>query len=346
MIPFVSVVIPCRNEGASLERCLESVLGSDYPPERMEILVSDGMSEDGTRELLKRFSGVRVLDNLARITPAALNLAVGAARGDFIVRVDAHSTIAPGYVPGLVEFLLQHPDAWGAGGRMATEPETNGMFAGPIVEVLSNRFGVGNSAFRTGGDEVQKVDTVFNCCWRRDVFDRVGLFHEQLVRSQDIEMSARIARAGGSLWLVPQAETTYFARTGFVAYLRHNWLNGIWSLLPAAYLGRLPVAWRHLIPLVFVAALLGSLAAGVALHLAWLPLLVGAPYVLANLMASCEAGWRRRSYKLAFLLPLTFSGLHFAYGAGSLYGAIRVAANLVSGPTPHDPSTNPIHPIL
>lgn len=339
MQPFVSVIVPCRNEAVSLERCLGSILGSNYPPDRMEVIVADGMSEDGSRVLLERFAAsdarVRVLDNPARITPVALNRAIETSHGELILRIDAHSVVEPDYISGLVEFLGQNPEAWGAGGRMHTEAEMQGMFSRPIAIVLSHRFGVGNSRFRTGGDAAlpQQVDTVFNCCWRRDVFRRVGLFHEQLVRSQDIEMSSRIARAGGTLWLVPQAETTYFARTRFAGYLGHNWSNGIWSLVPAIYLGRLPVSWRHLVPLAFVASLVLSFGiAALVPELWWLVLLTALPYGLVSLFASCEAAWQQRSLRLALLLPITFAGLHLAYGTGSLWGAIRVVAHAFRRP--------------
>ncbi len=351
MRPFVSVIVPCRNEAASLGRCLLSILGADYPRDRMEVIVADGMSDDGSRRsldaLAQNDARVRVIDNPARITPVALNRAIEAARGDFILRVDAHSTIAPNYISTLIDFLTENPAAWGAGGRMHTQPESTGIFSTPIAIVLTHRFGVGNSTFRTDGTSTQQVDTVFNCCWPREVFHRVGLFHEQLVRSQDIEMSSRIARGGGRLWLVPQAETTYFARTRFAAYLRHNFSNGVWSLVPAVYLGHLPVSWRHLVPLAFVSALLlSTLIAAIVPSLHWLPLSVALPYIELNLSISIYTAWRHRQPALAPLLPITFAGLHLAYGAGSLWGALRVAAHLLSPTTSNDTRTNPIHPIL
>lgn len=340
MKPFVSVIIPCRNEAASIGRCLESIVASNYPADRMEILVTDGMSEDGTRQIIdgvsrrdaSRMRSVRVIDNTARITPIALNRAIEASRGEFILRVDAHSVVAPDYIRQLVQFLEEHPDAWGAGGCMRTEPETAGMFSRAISTVLSHPFGVGNSGFRTQTKmtEPLPVDTVFNCCWRCQVFVRVGLFHEQLVRSQDIEMSSRIARAGGTLYLVPQAQTTYFARTNFAGYLRHNWANGVWSLVPAIFLRRLPVQWRHLTPLVFVSSIaLAAMLIAIAGAPNWLPWVPLGPYLCVNLLASLGAAWRQRDWKLAFLLPPTFAGLHFGYGAGSLWGALRVAVHLL-----------------
>ena len=335
MKPFVSVVIPCRNEATSLARCLQSILASDYPADRMEILVADGMSDDASRAIAGHSPRVRVIDNPDRITPIALNRAIQASRGDFILRVDAHSVVGPSYISTLINFLLDNPTAWGAGGRMFTKPETQGPFSKPISIVLSHRFGVGNSRFRTGGTAVEPVDTIFNCCWRREVFQKVGFFHEQLVRSQDIEFSSRIARAGGMLFRVPAAETTYFARTRFASYLRHNWSNGIWSILPALYLGRLPVSWRHLVPLAFVASLVLSLPIA--------PLAVAVPYAIANLLASAHAAVRHRDPSLLLTLPISFAALHLAYGAGSLWGIIRLLTESLQS---NDTRTNPIHPIL
>lgn len=343
MSPFVSVIIPCRNEAVSIACCLESVLASSYPADRMEILVADGMSEDGTRpivdEIARRDARVRRIDNAARITPVALNRAIEASRGDLILRIDAHSVVAPNYISELVRFLEMHPQASGAGGRMRTEAETAGAFSRAISIVLSHRFGVGNSGFRTHRQltEPFQVDTVFNCCWPRDVFRRVGLFHERLVRSQDIEMSSRIARAGGALYLVPRAHTTYFARTDFAGYLHRNWSNGVWSLVPVIFLGRLPVRWRHLVPLAFVSSIaLAILLAAIDVAPISTPLIPLVPYTIANLLISFLTAWHQRDWRLAFLLPPAFAGLHFGYGAGSLWGALRVAAHLLRG-TPATP---------
>jgi succinoglycan biosynthesis protein ExoA len=343
-LPFVSVIMPCRNEGRTIARSMASILAQDYPADRMEIIVADGMSGDDTRDVLANFGDprIRVVDNPERVTPYALNRAIDAAHGDYIQRVDAHSVLAPDYVRKLVEFLEAHPTAWGAGGIKSFEAQAEGPFSRAICVVLSHRFGIGNSKFRTDGvadHKEEPVDAVFNCCWPRAVFERVGLFHEQLTRSQDIELSTRIREAGGELWLVPSAQTTYFARSNFSVYVRHNWLNGIWSLLPAAYLGgRLPVRWRHLVPLAFVASLgLTGLMALLVPMLRWLPLLPALPYALMNLGISLSVAWRERDWTLVGLLPLAFAGMHLAYGAGSVWGTLRVFAHWLRPTTPTQP---------
>lgn len=358
--PFVSVVIPCRNEGASLARCLDSVLSSGYPKDRMEVIVADGMSDASTRGIIAlyqdRDARVRLVENPQQITPAGLNLAIQAARGQFIQRVDAHSVIARDYIRRAVDGLMGCP-AWAIGGQMTTVPERNGEFGRPVQTVLSHWFGVGNSRFRTqpgsgeacrdrnGAKEISsaeeaaghaaqvfEVDTVFNACWRREVFDRVGWFNEKLARSQDIDLSARIRAAGGRMLLDPAMKTHYFSKSQLLPFARQSWNNGVWAILPLAFLGYLPVRPRHLAPLAFV-ALCGLLLAGTLVKLLpwWAPLATFGPYGAANLVVSCSLAWRARQPQLAGQLPLAFSILHFGYGAGSLWGAARAAVILVGG---------------
>ena len=332
MKPFISVIIPCRDEADFLARSLDSILQNGYPADRLEVIVADGMSTDGTREQLDAYSAgdprVVRIDNPARVTPVALNLAIAASRGEIIVRVDAHSALSPGYLSKAVDYL-QSSGAWNVGGSMITLAEGDGPFAEPIRLVLSHRFGVGNSHFRTGATEPRWVDTVFGGCWPREVFARVGGFNEQLVRSQDMEFNRRLGRAGGKILLAPDLESRYWARANLSYFARHNWLNGMWAVLPFAYSEGAPVSLRHLVPLAFVASLAASLAASaVSHHLAVLPLLVAGPYAAVTIAVSCALALRTGSLRNAFLLPVAFASLHWVYGAGSLWGAARLAGIL------------------
>ena len=320
MKPFVSVIVPCLNEGTFLGACLDSILSASYPARRLEVLVADGRSEDGTRALIERYAArdarVRCIDNPERITPVALNRAIAASRGEIVMRLDAHATVAPDYIRLAVEYL-ESSGADSVGGSMRTLSRGNGPFAEPIRIALTHRFGVGNSRFRTGVATPQWVDTVFGGCWRREIFDRVGLFNEKLLRSQDIEFSLRLRRAGGRILLAPDMEARYYARAKLGDFWRHNWTNGVWAILPFAYANGVPVRWRHLVPLAFVTALVvTALTRGV--------LYVALPYLLLNIAASIHAAWKERKLGLAVLLPVTFASLHLAYGAGSLWGALRV----------------------
>jgi succinoglycan biosynthesis protein ExoA len=329
LAPFVSVIVPCRDESTYLGACLDSILDCGYPRDRMEVLVADGMSGDGTRELARgyaeRDARVRCIDNPRRITPSALNRALEAARGDVIVRLDAHSTIAPGYIARAVE-CLETSGASNVGGVMHTVTLDHGPFAEPIRLALASRFGVGNSHFRTGalteGREPLWVDTVFGGCWPRAVFARVGRFNERLERSQDIEFNLRLRRAGGKILLTSGMESRYYARATLVSFLRHNWINGVWAVLPFAYASGMPVRWRHVVPLAFVGAL--GLSLLISPKLPWFPVLVLGPYLAASLAVSVTMAWKQCRPSLALLLPVAFASLHFPYGAGSLWGALRL----------------------
>lgn len=329
MTPFVSVIIPCRNEVRFIAGCLESVLSNDYAGDRFEVLVVDGMSDDGTREILSRFCAhdprVRMLDNPDRITPSGLNRGIHAAQGEIIARVDAHARIARDYLSLCVKHL-EESRADNVGGVMRTLAQGPGPFSEPILLVLSHPFGVGNSHFRVGSDAPRWVDTVFGGCWRRDLFARIGGFNVKLRRSQDMEFSRRLAAAGGRTLLAPDVRSEYFARTRFIKFLRHNFVNGQWAILPFLHCQHIPVSWRHLIPLAFVLTLMSAAMAFRAI--AWPMAVVAGVYLLVNLGVSAQLAVKKSQPFLFFPLAITFFGLHFSYGAGSLCGLVQTAGIL------------------
>ncbi len=336
LTPMVSVIIPCRNEAQSIGRCLASVLASEYPPDRLEVIVADGMSRDGTRKRVDRYAArdrrVRRIDNPARTTPHGLNRAIAAARGDLILRLDAHAGIAPDYIARAVRNI----ELWGAdcvGGAMRTVPAGSGVFAEAIRIGLSQPFGVGNARFRTGSDQPLFVDTVFGACWRREVFEWIGCFDERLERSQDIEFSGRLRRAGGKILMSPEMQIDYYARATLGSFWRQNWSNGMWAILPFAHVSGIAVRWRHLAPLALVLVLAGSIAAALWTGNGWPAGSVAALYTAANLTASMQAAWKERSPALALRMPVVFASLHLAYGLGSLWGCARLAV-LLTRPKP------------
>ena len=331
--PMVSVIIPCRNEALWIDRCLASVLASEYPRHRLEVIVADGMSRDGTRKQVDRYAArdrrVRRIDNPARTTPHGLNRAIAAAQGELILRLDARARIAPDYIARAVQIL----ESWEAdcvGGAMRTVAAGSGAFAESIRIGLSQPFGVGNAHFRTGSDKPLFVDTVFGACWRRDVFARIGWFDERLERSQDIEFSGRLRRAGGKILMSPEMKIDYYARATLGGFWRQNWSNGMWAILPFAHVSGIAVRWRHVAPLVLVLGLAGSAAAVAWTGIGWLAWIVALPYVAANLAASVQAAWKEKSIALAFRLPVVFASLHLAYGLGSLWGCMHLAGLLTT----------------
>ncbi|MCB1034312.1 MAG: glycosyltransferase family 2 protein, partial [Acidobacteria bacterium] len=212
-LPFVTVVMPVRNEADFIERSLGAVLSQDYPRNRFEVLIADGMSTDDTRERIRSLpSGavpVRILDNPGRIVPTGLNAALKEARGEIIVRVDGHCEIAPDYLRRSVEHLSRG-EASGVGGPIETVGE--GYRAQAIAAAMSSNFGVGGSAFRTGRDEPSFVDTVAFPAYPRQILQKAGPYDEELVRNQDDEYNYRLRKAGHRLLLAPDVRSLYFSR--------------------------------------------------------------------------------------------------------------------------------------
>ena len=319
MKPFLSVLIPCRNEVRSLGRCLASVIASDYPEDRLEVLVLDGASTDGTRDVIAHWARsherIRMLENPGGTTPAALNRGIAAACGEVIARLDAHAALTPTYLSRAVEYL-ETTDADQVGGVMQTRAQRDGPWAGALVAALTHPFGVGGSRFRTcrpePGEEPRWVDTVFCGCWRREVFERVGVFNERLERGQDMEFNQRLRSAGGKILLAPELVVVYYARAELGSFLKHNWTNGVWAVLPFAYARRAPVRARHLAPLTLVLTLLVA---------PW-TLVV---YAAASLTASAHVAWIERRWRYLAQMPVAFASLHLPYGVGSLWGVVRLA---------------------
>jgi glycosyltransferase involved in cell wall biosynthesis len=331
--PFLSVVIACRNEERFIGTCLDSLIANDYPSDRLEILVVDGQSTDRTREVVssysERYAFVRLLDNRKRITPVALNIGIKAAKGEVIARVDGHARVAANYLSRCVAALHEY-GADNVGGIMITLPRDDTLMARGIALALSSKFGVGNSYFRVHTNEVRAVDTVFGGCYRRDVFDRIGLFNEHLRRSQDMEFNRRLVRHGGKILLVPDVVSYYYANSSFKAYMRQNWANGVWAIMPFKYAEGIPVTWRHLTPAAFALSLSGALGLTLLRRKLWpLLALVLAPYALVNLAASAQVAKRERDPRLLATMPITFAGIHFGYGFGSLWGLVQLAKGAV-----------------
>jgi glycosyltransferase involved in cell wall biosynthesis len=320
--PLVSIVIPCRNEEGYIARCLDSILAAEYPQERLEILVVDGQSTDRTRVILSTYvaayPAIALLDNPQGTTPAGLNIGVRAASGDIIIRMDAHVSYPPGYIPSLVTGL-QESGADNVGGVLETVAADDSATAAAIAFGMSHRFGVGNSYFRIGTRERREVDTVAFGCFRREVFQRIGLFDEELIRNQDDEFNFRLIAAGGRVVLLPNVSCRYFARPALDQLSRMYYQYGYFKPLVARKVGRVMTV-RQLVPAFLLIGLVGSAALGVLLPAAtaafWLITLA---YTLAVLFCALAAV-SSKGLGCAVVLTLVFPILHFSYGAGFLLG--------------------------
>lgn len=325
-LPFVSVIIPMRNEERYVSACLESVLANDYPQDRLEIFCVDGMSEDGTREIVQRFikenALIKLLDNPKLHNTAAFNIGVRRAKGQLIVIVGAHCTYEKDYISKSVRFLYKY-SADNVGGIWKIIPRDNSLIGTAIAMAMASPFGSGNAYTKIGSKGPRWVDTVFGGCYRKEVFEEIGLFDEDLKRSQDMEFNLRLKRAGGKILLVPDIKCNYFARTDIREFCGHNFDDGFWTFYPLRF-GKRTFAWRHTAPLVFAAFVLasGALSAISFMFLAaCLTALSG--YALVDMVSSIHIGVREKSFKLAFLLPLVFFARHATYSVGSFFGITK-----------------------
>lgn len=340
-MPRVSVIMPCLNEARCIRASLGSVLSGTFPAGDMEVLVIDGGSSDGTQAILEEMAArdgrVRLLQNPRRLTPIALNLGVRAARGDIVLRVDAHSVYPPEYVETLVR-TLEQTGAEMVGGCLehAPAPGEGGILAQAIAAAVGSPFGTG-SPFRYR-KRSGPVDAVAFGCWRRELFDKVGLFDERLLRNQDNEHSSRIIREGGIVYMTDEVTVQYHPRADLPSLWRQARLNGMWN----AFTERLypyTFRWRHFLPGLFalgavaVALTLALTAAGIIRdgRLAAAALICFSPYLAINLAVSSRlarelaGGAPLRALTLAPLLGFIFFSYHFTYGLGVIAGWLLVA---------------------
>jgi len=321
--PFVTIIMPIRNEADFIERAIRSVSDNNYPAERMEILVVDGNSDDSTREIVIQLSRtdsrIMMLDNPKRITPAAMNIGLKAARGDLFIRVDGHVEIPADFIAKSIRCLREHPDAWVAGGYIKTVADS---FVGrAIASAMRSPIGVGNSRFRLG-DYEGWVDTLAFGAHHKWVVDKIGCFDEELVRNQDDEFNLRIILAGGKIWMSKAIQSTYFSRGSLRKLWRQYFQYGFWRIRTLQKHKR-PASFRQLVPLLFVLSLLLPGLAGFLWKPFWILLTIEAVfYVLGLMIGTLDVG-RKSGWRYAPLAPVVFTILHFAYGSGSLWGVVR-----------------------
>lgn len=323
-LPYVSIIMPCRNEARSIHSCLESVVKSDYPKDRLELLVVDGQSDDETRgivdEFSKRHPWIRLLDNARRITPAALNIGICAARGRIVMRMDGHTVYPSDYVAKLIDWI-ERSEADNVGGICITRPANETPKAHAIAVGLSHPWGVGNSHFRIGVTVPKWVDHVPFGCYRREVFDKIGLFDERLIRNQDDELNHRLIKHGGRILLVPEIVSYYTARDSLKKLWFMYYQYGYYKPFAARMIGAV-MTMRQLVPSAFVLYLVLTAAFTLQSHIAAVLFGVGViAYMTVNLSIAIGIALNR-GVRCGLWSTVVFPILHISYGVGYLKGIL------------------------
>ena len=314
----LSVIVPIYNEERYIEACVASLLAQDFPQEEMELLLVDGASTDRTPELLEKLarehpSVIRVLQNPKRIQSAAMNLGAKAARGTYLIRVDAHADYPPNYFSRCVS-LMEETGAQNVGCIWNTQGKT--PKAQMIAMMLTSPFGVGGAAFRTGGKSGW-VDTVPFGTFRKDYYESIGGFDERLARSEDNEINYRIRKNGGKIYMTDEMAVTYYCRETVSALGRMAFANGKWNVI-AAKLCPGSMSLKYFVPLAFVLSLI-VMPFLCLLHpvFCWL---FAAELVLYLGLSLYFALQKTHEVKKLLRLWLLFPAFHIPYGLGSLAG--------------------------
>jgi succinoglycan biosynthesis protein ExoA len=324
-VPMVTVVVPMHNEEAYIAKCLRSIVEQDYPTDSLEILVVDGLSDDRSREIVEEFSGeypfIRLLDNPRRIVPTAMNIGIKEAGGEVIIRVDGHCCLVPDYISQCVRYLEETGVAC-VGGAIESIGQT--PMARAISLAMSLPFGVGDAYFRHAQQQKERyVDTLAFGAYRREVFNQIGLFDEELVRNQDYELNYRLRKAGGKVLLTPAIKSYYYTRSSLGKLWSQYFQYGFWKV---QMLRKHPhsVRVRQLVPPLFVLALLlsGALSAISSLA-AWMFALVIASYLSLSMAFSFSIA-ARKGWRYLPILPVIFACLHLSWGLGFLYSLAQL----------------------
>jgi cellulose synthase/poly-beta-1,6-N-acetylglucosamine synthase-like glycosyltransferase len=327
MAKQISLIIPCYNEQASIGLLLEAICVQKYPLDDLELVIADGMSDDGTRDAIRDYSSqhpemnIRLIDNPQRIIPAALNAAIEAAEGNVIIRLDAHSAPRPDYVERCLA-VLEETGAANVGGVWEIQHGAETWMARAIAAAASHPLGAGDARYRISG-ESGPVDTVPFGAFRREWLEKVGPFNEELLTNEDYEYNVRIHTAGGVVWFDPSIRSIYFARPDLHSLARQYWRYGFWKV---RMLQRFPgtLRWRQALPPIFVLStvILAALAFPFPLARLLLAVQLGA-YLLITTFAGLLQSIRRKDMGLILGFPPAIWTMHFSWGAGFLWSVLK-----------------------
>ena len=327
-IPEVSIVIPCLNEEKTILSLLDSILQQTYPTEKLEVIISDGMSEDKTRQLITDFQSkhdqlkIRLVDNPVRRIPTGLNLAIKAADGSIIIRMDAHAIPMPDYVERSVGALKQGQGD-NVGGVIIVKPGADTWIGRSISVATAHPLGVGDAKYRWA-TQAGEADTVAFGTLYRSKIEALGFFNEDLKANEDYEFNSRLRASGGKVWIDPQIKAVYFSRPTLSSLARQYFWYGFWKVKMLKLFPK-TLRWRQALPPIFVFGVLMLLLLAGFVHLARLLLAFGfGSYLLILVAASIKIAVSKNDFRLVIGIPLAIMTMHFCWGAGFWWSLINL----------------------
>lgn len=320
----IAVIIPCRNEINYIHELVAAVITQIDVPYPVEIIIADGQSDDGTREVLDQLSKfdkrIKIIDNPARIVSTGLNAAIASTSADIIIRMDVHTEYAQDYVSKCILSLIE-TGADNVGGPARTKFRS--YFQGANSVAYHSVFSVGGASFHNEKYEGW-VDTVTYGCWWRKTLLKIGMYDAAFVRNQDDELNLRIVRSGGKIWQSPSILSWYYPRSSFSSLFRQYFQYGYWKV-KVIRKHRTPASIRHIVPVTFIFGLIitsiGSLFSHVMLILMIFLVLL---YLFCNILASIICCCKNDKFKYLPIVPFVFVGYHFGYGLGFSNGILSM----------------------
>lgn len=321
----VSLLIPCKNEEDFIASVLDNVLEQDFPKEYLEVFVINGNSTDNTSEIVESYVGnysfINLIENSYGYVPHGLNKTIPVCKGDVIIRIDAHSNYPSNYISVLAEKLFELK-ADNVGGRWDIQPGAATAVAKAIAITNSHPLGIGNAQYRLEGNKPVEVDTVPFGCYRKEVFDKIGFFDEELLRTEDDEFNARLLLNGGKIFLIPEIAITYYARPSLSKMTSMFFQYGLYKPFVYAKLKHITTL-RQLVPFLFVLSIIVLGILGIFTSFFWYLLLIEVSiYLLTLFLVSVFIAIKRNFLKGIFILPVVFSCIHLSYGWGYLKGVL------------------------
>ena len=322
--PTVSIVVPCRNEKDHIEVCLRSILAQDPPRGAVEIIVADGMSDDGTRDILQKLASMdqrlKIVDNPELTTAHGMNAGIRKARGQYIAILGAHCEYAPDYIRKCVELLDERPEVCCSGGPIVSRGR--GLFGRALAAAMSHPLGVGNAQHRFPNYEGYAEGACFPM-FRKEVFDTVGLYDERLVRNQDDDFNYRVARAGGKIFISPRAWCCYYVREAPLLLFSQYFQYGYWRVAVLKKHHR-PATIRQVVPILFFLLILVLLVSSLYLPGQWRLIGTALPVAYASILILSGVGIAKKHGPLIGLIfPIAAAIMHLAYAAGFGWGVIN-----------------------
>jgi glycosyltransferase involved in cell wall biosynthesis len=321
----VSIIVPCFNEEKTIQLLLQAILDQSINTEKIEVIIADAMSTDNTRLKIQEFANnnprlsIRIADNIKRTIPGAINLAALSARGEYLLRLDAHSVPNRDYIFNSIE-LLKSGKAQNVGGIWEICPGNDTCMAKAIAKAAAHPFGAGDAGYRIS-TQSGFVDTVPFGAFKKDVFIQLGGFDESLLSNEDYEFNTRLRQNGGKIWLDTSIRSKYYARKSLAELAKQYWRYGFWK---NRMLRKYPksLRWRQAIPPLFVSAILILGISSFFVPFARIILGTGVGLYLFALFSSSIIESVRKKDGCYLMMAFAFATIHFCWGGGFLYSFI------------------------